>query len=218
MIKAIIYDLDDLMVNSYPLHTEASNKVFQKYGVDQRKLPKHVRASFIGMRVSDILRYLVDYFKLDVNLEDLRKKRSAIFLELVKRKLKMMPGLYQSLKLFKKNKLKIALASSGARKYINLVLEKFKIANYFDVIISGDDVKRGKPDPEIFSVAAQKLHLKPEETLVLEDATNGIEAAKAAGCYCCAVVNKITPRQNYSKADLVVNSLKEIDLALVRKL
>ena len=218
MIKAAIYDLDDLMVNSYKLHIEASERVFQKYGVDQKKVPEHIRAGFVGMRVSDILKYLVDYFELDVNLEDLREKRSAIFLDLVNKNLKVMPGLLQSLKLFKKNKFKIALASSGTKKYINLVLKKFKIADYFDVIVSGDDVKHGKPDPEIFSVAVKKLSLKPEETLVLEDATNGIEAAKSAGCKCIAVINKITPPQNYSKADLVVNSLEEIDSDLINSL
>ena len=171
----------------------------------------------MGMRVSDILKYLVDYLKLDVNLENLQEKRSAIFLDLVNKNLKTMPGLLQSLKLFKKNKFKIALASSGTKKYINVVLAKFKIADYFDVIVSGDDIKRGKPDPEIFSVAVKKLGLKPEETLVLEDATNGIEAAKSAGCKCIAVINKMTPPQNYSKADLAINSLEEIDMGLVKK-
>ena len=218
MIKAAIYDLDDLMVNSYKLHIEASERVFQKYGVDQKKVPEHIRAGLVGMRVSDVLKYIVDYFKLDVNLENLQEKRSAIFLDLVNKNLKVMPGLLQSLKLFKKNKFKIALASSGTKKYINLVLKKFKIADYFDVIVSGDDVKHGKPDPEIFSVAVKKLSLKPEETLVLEDATNGIEAAKSAGCKCIAVINKITPPQNYSKADLVVNSLEEIDSDLINSL
>jgi len=216
MIKAVIYDMDDLMVNSYALHIEASDRVFQRHGVDQKKVPEHIRAGLVGMRVSDILKYLVDYLKLDVNLENLQEKRSAIFLDLVNKNLKTMPDLLQSLKLFKKNKFKIALASSGTKKYINVVLAKFKIADYFDVIVSGDDIKRGKPDPEIFSVAVKKLGLKPEETLVLEDATNGIEAAKSAGCKCIAVINKMTPPQNYSKADLVINSLEEIDLALVR--
>ncbi len=215
MIKAIIYDLDDLMVNSYPLHIEASDKVFQKYGVDQKKIPKHIRASFIGMRVSDVLKKLVDYFRLDVNLENLRERRSAIFLDLVRKRLKVMPGLFESLKLFKTGGFKIALASSGSKKYITLVLEKFKIADYFDVVVTGDDVKNGKPDPETYSVTCQKLNLKPKETLVLEDATNGIKAAKLAGCKCIAVANKITPPQNYSKADLVVNSLEELDLKII---
>jgi len=215
MIRAIIYDLDDLMVNSNPLHIEASDKVFQKYGVNQKKLPEHIRASFIGMRVSDILRKIVDYFKLDVNFEHLRVERSAIFLDLVRKKLKMMPGLFKSLRLFKRNGFKVALASSGSRKYIDIVLGKFKISDYFDVIVSGDNVKYGKPNPEIFLVACQKLRLKPKETLVLEDSTNGIEAAKSAGCFCIAVINKITPPQNYSKADLVVNSLEELDLKII---
>ena len=75
MIKAVIYDMDDLMVNSYALHIEASDRVFQRHGVDQKKVPEHIRAGLVGMRVSDILKYLVDYLKLDVNLENLQEKR-----------------------------------------------------------------------------------------------------------------------------------------------
>ena len=218
MIKAVIYDLDDLMVNSNPLHTEASDKVLQKYGVSQKKLPEHIRAKFIGMRVSDILKNLIDYFQLGVNLEDLREKRSAIFLELVRKKLQVMPGLFQSLKLFRQNKFKIALASSGTKKYINIVLEKFKVADYFDVIVSGDDVKRGKPSPETYFIAVKKLSIRPSQAVVLEDATNGIAAAKAAGCFCIAIKNPHTPKQDLSKADLVINSLKELSLEEIRSL
>ena len=218
MIKAVIYDLDDLMVNSNPLHTEASDKVLQKYGVSQKKLPEHMRAKFIGMRVSDILKNLIDYFQLGVNLEDLREKRSAIFLELVRKKLQVMPGLFQSLKLFRQNKFKIALASSGTKKYINIVLEKFKVADYFDVIVSGDDVKRGKPSPETYFIAVKKLSIRPSQAVVLEDATNGIAAAKAAGCFCIAIKNPHTPKQDLSKADLVINSLKELSLEEIRSL
>jgi len=218
MIKAIIYDLDDLMVNSNPLHTEASDKVLQKYGVSQKKLPEHIRAKFIGMRVSDILKNLIDYFQLGVNLEDLREKRSAIFLELVRKKLQVMPGLFQSLKLFRQNKFKIALASSGTKKYINIVLEKFKVADYFDVIVSGDDVKRGKPSPETYFIAVKKLSIRPSQAVVLEDATNGIAAAKAAGCFCIAVKNSHTPKQDLTKADLILDSLTDLSLRHLRSI
>ena len=198
------------MVNSQPLHAEASNYVFEKYGVDLGKLPSGVRAGFIGMRVSDVLKEIIRYFDLKVDFEKIRKERSELFLKLVKKKLKMMPGLKKSLKLFEENEIKIALASSATRKYINIVLRKFKINDYFGVIVSADDVVHGKPHPETYLVAARKLNLKPSETLVLEDSTNGIEAAKAAGCFCIAVKNPYTPKQDLSKADLILNSLSDL--------
>ena len=212
MIKAVIYDLDDLMVNSNPLHFEASSQVFEKYKVDLGKLPSSVRSGFIGMRVKDILKEIVRYFNLKIDFEKLHQERSELLLKLVREKLKMMPGLVNSLKRIKGGGLKIALASSGAWWYINLVLEKFKVADYFDVIVSGDDVKRGKPDPETYLIAVKKLGIRPSQAVVLEDATNGIAAAKAAGCFCIAIKNPYTPKQDLSRADLALDSLADLSL------
>lgn len=211
MIKTVIYDMDDLMVNSNPLHIRASEKVFSEYGIDLEKIPQDVRAGFIGMRVTDILRFVVNYFNADLEFEKLRKQRSKIFLSLAAKELKVMPGFLQSLKFFKKNKFKIALASSATKEYINLVLKKFKLGKYFDVIVSGDDVKFGKPDPETYSVACEKLKVRPTEVIVLEDATKGIKAAKTAGCICIAVKNPYTLKQNLSEADLTINSLEDLN-------
>ena len=218
MIKAVIYDLDDLMVNSHGLHVEASEKVFQKFGVSQEKLPENIKAGFIGMRVSEILKELIKIYKLKINYQKVYKEREKVFLDLVMEKLEPMPGLFQSLEIISKSGYKIAIASSGTKRYINLVLSKFKIANFFDIIVSGDDVKRGKPDPEIFLKTVRKLRLKPEETLVLEDATVGIEAAKAAGCICIAVKNPYTPKQNLSKADIKLNSLNNLNIGVIKAL
>ncbi len=215
MPKGVIYDLDDLMVNSDPLHLEAWNILLKEYGHSFDELPAHAGHSFIGMRVSDILKEIAEHFKLEVEFDVLYRKRTSIFLELVKKKLQPMPGLFVSLEFFKKNKFKIAMASSGAKKYIDLVLKKFKLSGYFDVIVTGDDVKHGKPNPEIFLLASKKLRLNPKDTVVLEDATKGVEAAKSAGCKCVAVFNLNTPAQDHSKADKIINSLSDIDIDLV---
>ena len=197
---------------------ESMVKLFKEYDKDMGKLPKLMISNLVGRRIKDIMKDLIDFFQLEVNFEKFSQEHSDIFLALVKSKLKCMPGLLKSLRSFKENGFKIAMGSSGSKKYIDIVLKKFKIEDYFDVIVTGDDVKHGKPDPETYLVASQKLELKPSETLVLEDATNGIYSAKAAGCWCIAVVNKITPPQNLAKADLIVNSLEEIDLDLINSL
>ncbi|OGD84588.1 hypothetical protein A2165_02420 [Candidatus Curtissbacteria bacterium RBG_13_40_7] len=217
-IRGVIYDLDDLMVNSYPLHMEAMLKIFEKYGKDMGNLPSQMVKNMVGRRIKDILTDLIGFFELDVDFEKFSKERSDIFLALVKSKIKPMPGLLKSLRLFTENNFKIALGSSGTKKYINIVLKKFSIKDYFNVIVTGDDVKNGKPNPETYLVSAQKLGLKPQNTLVLEDATNGIESAKVAGCWCIAVKNKNTPPQDLSRADIIVKSLEEIDLDLINSL
>src|SRR4030042_3043639 len=218
MIKAVIYDLDDLMVNSHGLHVEASEKVFQKFGVSQEKLPENIKAGFIGMRVSEILKELIKIYKLKINYQKVYKEREKVFLDLVREKLEPMPGLFKSLEIISKSGYKIAIASSGTKIYIDIVLNKFKITDYFDVIITGDDVKSGKPNPETYQVAVKKLGVKPQVTIVLEDATVGIEAAKAAGCICIAVKNPYTPKQNLLKADIKLNSLNNLNIGLIKSL
>jgi HAD superfamily hydrolase (TIGR01509 family) len=137
---------------------------------------------------------------------------------LVEKELGLMPGLLETLKLLKEENYKLAIASSGVKKYIALVLNKFHIKEYFDVVITGDDVKVGKPNPETYLVAARKLGVLPAECLVLEDATKGIQSAKAAGCFCIAVKNPNVPSQTYPDADLVVNSLHDVNLDLMKRL
>ena len=122
-----------------------------------------------------------------------------------------MPGLNESLSYYRQKEFKIALASSGTKKYIEMVLDRFKIKDYFDVVISGDHVKHGKPHPEVYEIALEKLGVKPSESVVLEDAEVGIESAKGAGCFCVAVTNPYTPKQDLSKADKVIHSLNEIN-------
>ncbi|MBI1971811.1 MAG: HAD family phosphatase [Candidatus Aenigmarchaeota archaeon] len=218
MIKAVIYDLDDTMVDSNPLHVEAFETILKKLGHDIDEMPAEIRSRFVGMRIVDISRKMCDYFKFDVNLEAFFRERNKVFLDIVKNKLQSMPGLLYSLRLFRENGLRVAIASSGTREYINFVLEKFSIAGYFDVIVSGDDVKLGKPDPETYFVACEKLGLKPGECLVLEDSTVGVQSAKSAGCKCIAFQSPNTPVQDHSKADLVLGSLEKLSMEIIRSL
>lgn len=214
MIKAVIYDLDDLMVNSAPTHFKATDILLQKYGHKYEELPGDLKTDFIGKRVIDVLKDIVEYFKISADFNELYAERMQIFLALVRNELEPMPGLFKSLKLFK-NKYKIALASSGMRKYIEFVLEKFGIVDYFDAVISGDDVKIGKPSPETYIVACKKLGLKPDECVVFEDAAVGVASAKSAGCKCIAIKNPYTPPQDLSRADVILDSLDDITLKMV---
>lgn len=214
MIKAVIYDLDDLMVNSAPTHFKATDILLQKYGHKYEELPGDLKTDFIGKRAIDVLKDIIRHFKIAADLNELYGERMRIFLDLIRNELEPMPGLFKSLELFK-NKYKIALASSGARKYVEFVLEKFGIGDYFDVVISGDDVKVGKPSPETYSVACKKLGLKPGECVVFEDAAVGVASAKSAGCKCIAIKNPYTPQQDLSKADVILDSLGDITLKMV---
>lgn len=215
MIKAAIYDLDELMVDSTAIHLKADTEVLKFYDYDYTRVNEEMENKFMGRRVSDMYKEILKILNADIKLEEILQKREEIFLKLVRDELELMPGLETSLKVCQDLNLKIALASSGTNRYIDVVLEKFEIVKYFEVIVSGDDVKKGKPDPETFSVAAKKLGLEPNECVVLEDATNGIKSAKAAGCQCIAVKNSNTPPQDLSLADVAIDSLNKFSKELI---
>lgn len=216
MIKTIIFDNDDLLVDSHPLVAQTLNELLKKYGHSFDELPQEVKSSFIGKKIVEVVKFLIDYLHINVEFEKLNNERAKTFFKLVEEKLEMMPGAMGLIELFKKNHYRLALASSGTNKYIAMVLDKFNLHKTFEIVITGDDVTLGKPNPQIFLLVTQKLNEKPENCLVLEDAGNGVEAAKAAGCKCIAVRNTHTPPQDLSKADLVVNSLSDITLDTIR--
>ena len=112
----------------------------------------------------------------------------------------------------------IAIASSNNRKIVDAVVKKFRLDKYMKFIISGEEVKKGKPDPEIFLTAAKKIDVSPQGCLVIEDAENGVKAAKAAGMKCIGLKNIGSGNQNLSEADLVVNSFKELNLNIIKNL
>ncbi|MBI2575073.1 HAD family phosphatase [Candidatus Woesearchaeota archaeon] len=211
MIKAVIYDLDDVIVNSHPLHAQAFDIFLKEHGHSFSQISEEMSKRFIGMRTSDITKELINYFGLKTSFKKAYERRTEIFLELAEKKLELLPGVMHSLESLR-GKYRLAIASSGARKYIELVVSKFRLEKYFGTIVSGDDVSKGKPDPEAYLAAASRLGLKPSECAVLEDATIGIEAAKRAGCKCIAIRNPNTPAQDLSKADIILDSLQEINI------
>lgn len=214
MIKAAVYDMDDLMIDSYPLHMKAWDIILKKYGHSASEITEEMISGFVGMRVIETVEIIVKEFNMDISPEDLSREREDIFLEIAEKELETMPGFIESLEFFKKKGFKIAMASSATKKYIDVVLDKFKIREDFDVIVSGDDVSKGKPDPEVYRKASENLGLKPEESVVMEDAEKGVESAKNAGCKCIGVINTKTPTQDLSKADVVLKSLNEIITSL----
>lgn len=213
MIKAIIYDMDDTIVNTFPIAIKAEEILLRKLEKDSGKSTNVDLSSFIGMRVVDVLEEMKKQLKLKTSIKKLSRARSEIFFR-KQEKIELLPGVKKSLDLFK-HKYKLALTSSGTKEYIEFILNKFKLKKYFSLIISGDDVKLGKPNPEPYLKTVEKLRLKPLECLVIEDAENGVISAKLAGCRCIAIENKYTPKQDLSKADLVLESLEEINLGVV---
>lgn len=215
MIKAILYDMDDVMVNSHHIHFEATALVLQGFGKNLSKIPDTVVGNFVGRTVSYSTLFLIQHFQLSITPEAFIEQRDTYFRQLVEQKLTPCLGLHASLERFKAHGYQLAVVSSGTRAHIDLILRRFGIQDFFSFIIAADDIRHGKPNPEPYLCAVKKLGLMPSECLVLEDSTHGIEAAKAAGCTCIAIPNPFTPPQDTSKADLILSSLDAVTYARI---
>ena len=128
-----------------------------------------------------------------------------------------MDGAEEKIKEMKEN-FKIALVSGSTRDQIESLLENTGLKKYFDIRVSSDDVKNNKPYPDSYLLSTEKLGVKPNECVVIEDSVTGIEAAKSAGMMCISVLNKYNKNQDSSKADIKVNNIREITLNLIKSL
>ena len=204
--KAVIWDMDGVIVDTAPYHLKAWQEVFQKRGV---KFTKEDFKRNFGQRNDTIIRNTLgqDIPQSEVNVITGEKENS--FRNRVRQRIKPLPGAMNLIKLLAEYRFKMALASSAPIENIQLLITSLGINNYFQAIISGRDVAEGKPSPQGFLLAAQRLGIEPKNCIVIEDAVAGITAAKRAGMNCLAVTNTHS-RQSLAEADLVVDTLEAV--------
>ncbi len=207
MIEAVIFDLDGLMVNSTPIQQEASRIFLESFG----KVVTKTLQGREGMRIIDIIADYKDIYNLPGTLDELYHKRQQIYFKLARRGLILMPDLLPLLDKIKEKGLRMAIATSGDQEYITLLFEKFpQLKPYFSVIVTSEDVAHGKPYPDVYKKAAEKLGLSTTLCVVIEDSMNGITAAKSAGMQVICVPNENYPDADYSEADKLFSNLSEV--------
>lgn len=209
-MKAVIFDMDGVLVDSQPYHFKADIDTMAEYGVikDQK-----FYESFAGTLTADRMRTLKEMFGLDVPVEEMTIKRENMILDIMgKEDIKPVLGIPEFLRSIKEKGLTTAVASSSDYKLINLILDRLKIAKYFDSVTSGSDVKRGKPSPDVFLLAAERIGIEPAECLVVEDSENGVKAAKAAGMKALGYINPTSGKQDLSLADFITDDFKKISI------
>lgn len=211
MIKAIIFDMDGVISDTEVAQSEAEAKLLKKYGINLTT--EEIMEKYSGVKDREWIGALIKEFNLSVNLDNLIEEK---YQKLMRVEIRPMDGSVELINNFKNNDFKLAVASASPPEFINLVLRELKISGKFEILTSASELEKGKPDPQIFLLAAQRLKLKPEECLVIEDGINGMIAAKRAKMKCIGLV-KIKDYQKYP-ADLLVNSLKEINLENIQKI
>ena len=211
-MKAVIFDMDGVLVDSQPYHFKADIETMSEYGVvkDQKFYEK-----FAGTLTSDRMRILKNLFKLDIPVEEMVKKREDMILEIMAREdIKPVSGIPEFLKSIKNRGLKTAVASSSGYDLIGLILSRLGISEYFDSITSGNDVKRGKPDPDVFLLAAERIGVNPRDCFVVEDSENGVKAAKSAGMKALGYINPTSGYQCLDMADFITDDFKKVNIEM----
>lgn len=214
MIKAVIFDMDGVIIDSEPLH----HKVFKEYTHSKFGLTisDEEYNRFIGTTNHHMYSILKEKYNLKEDLITLIEEYEEKCLEFLLSRTTEKPihGVDVLIKNLHQNKIKLALASSSPKKSINIVLDMFDMNKFFDVKVSGQEVGNSKPAPDIFLRAAELLNICPKECLVFEDSRNGVAAAKAAGMQCIAFYNPNSGQQDLSRADKIIESFAEVDSAV----
>lgn len=209
MLKAVLFDMDGVIVNTEPLHHKAYNLMFADVNID---VSETLYASFTGQSTKAICEILVERFKLPLGAQTLVDLKRDHFKQLFENddELDLLPGVLDLIKDYYNNGLTLVLASSASMDNINNIFERFNLDSYFVAKLSGADLKASKPHPEIFEKAAAASGQQRHECMVIEDSTNGIKAAKDAGIFCVGYDSLHSQDQDYKRADLVVSHFEDI--------
>lgn len=217
MLKAILFDMDGVIVDTEPLHHKAYFGMFDELNI---QVTEKQYQAFTGQSTINVCKELCNYFNLINKPEELVQIKRSIFKDLFVHdsSLQLLEGVLELIKDYHRNNLTLVLASSASMQTINSVFDRFDLNKYFKAKLSGADLKASKPHPEIFIKAALTAGFDKNQCIVIEDSTNGIKAAKSAGIYCIGYKSLHSKNQDYSKANKVISNFNEISFNKVKQL
>ena len=208
--RAVVFDLDGLLIDTEWAFAEAAGRLLAKRGLT---LEPAFFATMMGSPARDALPRFCKHYEIADPLDVLAAEYKEEFTAALSGKLApVMPGALDLLDQLDQHDIPKAIATSSSRRYVDGVFGPHGLLDRFAFVLTCDDVTRGKPNPEVYQLAAKRFGLPPHAVLVLEDSVNGLKAAKAAGCRCVIVPHRHTPREELHAADLVAPSLAAADL------
>jgi HAD superfamily hydrolase (TIGR01509 family) len=206
MIKAVLFDMDGLMVESEMLHYQAYKEVLSQFGVT---LTLEDYFAAWGSDKDMCIRF-AEKFRTPISFEQLLEQKNTLFREVYIYKVTPQKGLLDLLRTLKENHYLLAVCSSSQMYEIEIVLKAVGARDFFDQIVSAESVENGKPAPDCYLLTAKKLGVDPADCLVLEDAPKGVAAAKAAHMRCFAIPSIGLETADFTKADKIFKTLNEI--------
>ncbi len=215
MIQTVIFDMDGVIVDTEPVHRYAYFKQFEELNIE---VTEAMYTSFTGFSTKNTFQTLKEQFQLQHEVEDLIQRKRNIFNDAfdTKEDLELLEGVRNLIEDLYQNGIQLILASSASKVTIDRVFTRFGLHNFFTHIVSGEDFPKSKPHPAIFEHAASLSIAPKENCIVIEDSTNGVKAAKAAGIYCVGYESEHSKDQNLDEADKVITHFKELNADLVK--
>ncbi|CAA7196025.1 HAD family hydrolase [Chryseobacterium potabilaquae] len=215
-LKAVLFDMDGVIVDTEPLHRKAYFKTFNELEII---VSENLYTSFTGSSTKKVCETLINEFDLSHSHEDIAHIKRTYFKDFFynDEEFDLIPGVKQLIEHYHENDMKLILASSATMTTINMVFEKFGLEKYFSGKISGADLKESKPHPEVFLLAAKMANEPVENCMVIEDSTNGILAAHRAQIFCSAYRSQHSKNQDYTLANIVVSDYAELELDKITK-
>lgn len=203
----VILDFNGVIADDEELHYKAVQRVCNELGIHLAR-EEYLR-SYPGSLPAETFRSILDRYPRTVSAETCVAKKMRYYEEEFQNGVQTFPGVADVIRNLQNADFRLAIGSTSQRRFITAVLRDLAVQDCFSVIVGGEDVRAGKPNPEVYLLAAQRLGIPCRHSLVVEDSVNGIVAAKAAGMKCAAVASTF-PRERLSSADMILGTIDEL--------
>lgn len=207
MLRAVIFDMDGVLIDSQPIHFRAERETAARFGCN---ITEEELKQYLGWRGKEFWGHLIKKYSLDATVKQMQETNRPVVEKYLREAAKPDGTLRGILADLRKRGMKLSVASSAQKRSMEIILEGLGVRPYFDAVVCGADVERSKPAPDLFMLAAGKMGVEPEECAVVEDAPSGIRAANSAHMLSVALKGPINEGLDLSEADVVIGSLGEL--------
>jgi pseudouridine-5'-monophosphatase len=214
-LRAVVFDLDGILANTEDLYEQAGEAVLGRRG---KIYDAALRERIMGRPVVDAIRIMIECHSLPDSVDELMCECGDVLQKLIESSLAPMPGVNELIDNLSAADIPLAVATSATREYADNVLTRLKLKHRFRFVLTAEDIRRGKPEPDIYLLAAARLQLAPGQTLVLEDSANGCRASIAAGAFTVAVPNRHTRSHDFTGVRFIADTLQDARIRQVLKL
>ncbi len=208
--RGIIFDFDGVLIDSEPLYLKSVNVILEQCGVEQVTPTEYQQ--FIGYNTRQAWERLVQDRNLPEPVQHYEDRYGVVLEDMLQQELELRPEAAQLLHAVERRGIPRGLATATRRRWLTVKLEKLGLTEFFDATLCASDVRRSKPAPDIYLKAAELMGLDPADAIAIEDSPAGITSAKSAGIYTVALRTDMTTTLDISKADEIIDSLREFDV------